>query len=611
MQKKQKKSNFSKSSKNSTKEQRELQIFKRDMAQFKQTRSRLTGKIEYNTGVPLINNIYSYTQTGVMQQQPFNYRHILNTYIKNSPETLLVLNSVITDIVSDGYVFEAIEDYSGKKEKDPETGKKSYSVKKTNIRKAEEYCKKNFFIRELKAGLFDGLWSGNLSIWFRPDENSTKDKIKQIIDIHNKAHIQVKEALVSKEDTLRLIKNLPNGYPKIEQKEMKEYYDEEFNKLMTFKHVPWSTISMLTDNISVLAFAQAVSTSGPIVDASGQPIEGKYNASGILQRVWPASQILHWKYMSWDGKPWGYSPILGSMPVISILIMLKDYAGRWFEQGGTPESILMFKRAGLNDANVKKFEQVLQTFQKAYNKRGIYVGTAPDDFEKIDLNNWNKDMEYKTLAVYCTSIIASVFQIPLARLQGLLGLEIKGSPSDAADSAYWRTISEIQNSIETLLNSQLFEPYFKVRIKFNNSYIQDDIRIQQKRMQKFDALAKQLDLLARKGKSMKIDALLTIINGEDVPLDEDMLEEDPEAKMMGLAGNRQGFESNQDLMGTNKQKSKDKTTEQLDKQEESRIRNDLKEIKELMNKVLDEDRLAINEARKEVIKQAKEKLQKK
>lgn len=533
--------------------------------------------INFRGGVPLMNNLYTglYSAGGVMIRQEYNYRHILNTYIRNSPEVLLILNTVITDMVSDGYKFIPVEKQG----------------KKTNLKKAEEWTKKNFFKQELKSGLFDWLWAGNSVWWYKIDENSRKDKIKEFIKIHNIAHKEIDDMKITEDGIIYS----DIDFPGIENKEIKEFYDEEFNELRTFKHVPWSTVSLLTDNISIIAYKQAVGASGPIVNESGQPIDGKYNYSGLIKRIWPSSQILHAKFMSWDGKPWGYSPTLASLPILSILIMLKDYAGRWFEQGGIPEILFMFKQAGINDTNLKRFEQMLQTYQKAYSKRGFYVGASTGDFEKIDLNSWNKDMEYRKLAIYCTSIIAAMFQVPLARVQSILGMEIKGSPSDVSDAAYWRTISEMQDTIETLLNSQLFEPSFGVKIKFNNSYIQDDIRREQMKMMKYDAWAKKLDILSRKGKTVKDEVLL-----EDLELDQEDIEELKIDMINGIIGNRQGFMNNQDLMGSNQQKSKDKTTEQLNKIEQEKIRNDLKELKEMI--------LKINEAKKSIMNEKKEEI---
>ena len=257
--------------------------------------------------------------------------------------------------------------------------------------------------------------------------------------------------------------------------------------------------------------------------------------------------------------------------------MLKDYAGRWFEQGGSPEKLFMFKQVGMGSVNAVKMRQLFQTYQKAGNKRGYYFGESPGEFEIYDLNKWDKDMEFRKLAIYCTAVLCQVFQLPLARVQSVLGMEVKGGPADVSDAAYWRTISEMQDSLETMLNSQLFEPRFGVKIKFNNSYIQDEIREAQQQMQKMDMLAKKFDLLARIGKQPKQDALLRLINGSDVleeenDIDEEDLEDVPIISTQGISGNRQNQMSNQKLFGTDQQRSEKKKQEQEKKIESTKIK---------------------------------------
>ena len=115
------------------------------------------------------------------------------------------------------------------------------------------------------------------------------------------------------------------------------------------------------------------------------------------------------------------------------------------------------------------------------------------------------------------------------------------------------------------------------------------------KMMKYDAWAKKLDILSRKGKTVKDEVLL-----EDLELDQEDIEELKIDMINGIIGNRQGFMNNQDLMWSNQQKSKDKTTEQLNKIEQEKISNDLKELKEMI--------LKINEAKKSIMNEKKEEI---
>ena len=95
--------------------------------------------IDYVTGVPYINSLYTYTSSGMLSNQPEDYKRIMNSYIKKCPELLGIANAIATDIVSDGYKFIPVKK----------------SGKKSNVEKAEEWTMKNFFKQEFKAGIFD------------------------------------------------------------------------------------------------------------------------------------------------------------------------------------------------------------------------------------------------------------------------------------------------------------------------------------------------------------------------------------------------------------------------------------------------------------------------
>ena len=274
--------------------------------------------IEYIEGPPYINTLYSYT-TNSIAQQPENYRNILETYVKKCPELLSVLDTVIKDIVSDGYKFLPVDETPAKQ---TPTEKRKY--KKTRAKEAEKWAKENEFKKELKAGLFDWLWAGNALWWYQLDLNSTRAKIKEIIEKHNIGHAEEKELQISDEDKNNFLDGIKE-LPGLNNIRIKEKYEASFKEesYKMFKHVPWTNVTILHDSLNILGYRQAVGTTGPIVDTSGSPIPGKSNAGGLIVRIWPPSQVLHAKYMAWDGKVYGYSPVLAAMPIVSILILLK------------------------------------------------------------------------------------------------------------------------------------------------------------------------------------------------------------------------------------------------------------------------------------------------
>ena len=504
-------------------------------------------------GTPYINTQYNYTNALTMTTQPENYRNIIDNYFKNCPEAIDMVLYVISDFLSDGFYF--IPDTSDTKEK--KTSEKK--VEKANI-----WTMENNFTQGMEDGLFDYFALGNVGWWYKPDNGTSTPNMTKMVKVYNQNNtkkIKVKE-IVNIDDTF--------------ETKTKEFKDEDYNRLVQFRHVAWSSVSIISSPLEIIGFMQHSGSSGPIVDFNtGQALPGKVNQPGMVRRIWPPSQIIHGKYMGWDGKPYGFSPMIASLPVISQIIMLRGYVGNYFEGAGTMDKLFMFKGMNPNDPSVKKFKQMLQTYKKAYKNRGNHVGTYGEDFKVEELNKWDKDMEFLNLYVASVASLAANFQMPMSRVQSILGLTNKSKPSDSADTAYWRFIKQQQNKIENMLNTQLFIPTFGVRIKFKNSYIQDDIRKSQLDTQNVSAIEGMQRIFREKDLDLskeKIQELFMIKDSELVKFteaDRKKLQERMEGPENGKNGDKPESQDKGD-----KEVSKQRKGEQNKRQEATKLKNE-------------------------------------
>ena len=216
-----------------------------------------------------------------------------------------------------------------------------------------------------------------------------------------------------------------------------------------------------------------------------------------------------------------------------------------------------------NSPNVRRIEQTLQEYKSIENKHGNMVFTGK--VEPIEMNEFNKDMEFRKLAVYYTANCAFAFGLPKGKVQAILGLEMKEGTDDLADSAYWRRISEAQDYIETLFNTQLFIPRFSVKIKFNRSYKQDDIREAEVLSIKTPVLNDLNMLLKSYDKKLTLQYIQTMIGMEDSDLEEGAVEDDI------LIGQNPKL-PRQQTTGTNQTLSRKKKTEQNNKMENTKVK---------------------------------------
>ena len=305
--------------------------------------------------------------------------------------------------------------------------------------KAAAFARNSFFKQELMAAVIDWLGTGDGYLWI---------------------------GLPKDEDVQKASRGRIGSVVKL-----KQLLDEDVVPVNALKYVPATTMNIDYNEEEVLGFQQQVNS--------------KY-------RYWKDDQIIHAIFMKLDGKVYGYSPVEACYSIMKTLGMIKDYAGTFFDNGGVPDNIFRFAVEMRDSPHLKKFEQNLEEFTQN-KRRGSFVATGLDGVEKI--NEFNKDMEFRKLAIYYTGILAFTFGMPLGKIQAILGADVKSSASgaDTEDSGYWRNIEEAQDYWETILDTQFWNPYFSVDIMFKRKYHQDLIRKTQARIQAWSLASEMMN----------------------------------------------------------------------------------------------------------------------
>ena len=446
----------------------------------------------YSTGKPLLNEMYIPYSPGIYGRRSQSLKELMR-WVKLTPEAIGIVKAITTDIVT------KIKFRSIAKQK---TGRPSKDIHKTNEEKAEEFVKSNHFKQVLYAAITDWLICGDAYLW---KGQITEKEIKEWVkDVYKANNFEFKE---------------------IDFKAT-NYLDEEMN-VSNVIHIPATTVDINHSATEIIEYKQEVPTT------SEKP------------RIWKPEQIIHAKFMSLDGKVHGFSPLHSAIPVIKTLGLIKDYAGTYFENGGEPDWLILFESVGYgsNDRHIKMLKEQLQTYKKISNKHGFLVGEASGKVNLQKINDWNKDIEFHNLAIYYTGILAFAFNMPVARLQAIIGGVVKGGTgtSDLEDSAYQRSVQDAQEYWEDLLNTQLFNKYFNVDFIFEKSYLQDDIRETQRDDMKLSIIEKleKLDLIKEEFKADAYSMILGTIPRE-------FFNPNPDSQKTGLMN--QGLLPNKKLM---------------------------------------------------------------
>lgn len=264
------------------------------------------------------------------------------------------------------------------------------------------------------------------------------------------------------------------------------------------KHVASTTMSPKYDEKNILGFEQKV------VNAK-EPI------------IWKTDNIIHAKYMSLDGRPEGFTPMFAAKPMIETLGLIIDYAGNFFEGGGLPENIFMFPSDQANSDNFKKNKAEIKRFYNTKRRGNMLIA---GEMTREQINDWNKDMEFRKLFILYVGSIAFAFGMPLHRIQAILGGDVKSGAgsSDLSDSGYWHAIYEAQDYWENLLNVNFWNPEFGVDMEFKRSYLQDTFRetqAMQLSLQNVETL-ERADLILPGHKRQVYSTLLSVIPNEAI-----------------------------------------------------------------------------------------------
>jgi hypothetical protein len=374
-----------------------------------------------------------------LKTQPSDYVD-LDYWIKNTPEAIGILNALVTDIMSGGIRFYGEE---------------------ARVKKAKKFYDDTFFRTELKNAIFDWAIYGDAYLWI---SSLTDEQIQRAI-----------AKLVEKNSELKKIEIKTASGKTIEAasvdtkklQELLEVPDED--KLKAVKYVPTTTMSILHEKYQITGYRQVV---------------------GHLSQEFKRDEIIHAKFLTVEGKIYGFSPMRACLPEMQNIGYIKDYNKNYYKNGAVPEHIFMLEdAAGDNDPNLEAMRQHLQKYRNPLTNRGNMVMGGSwkvqqlEGKEGMSPNSW-------ALAIYNTGVIAAAYGMPVERIMQVSGRYIRTGTgaADVANESWWRIIDVYQEYWKTLLNNQFWKPYFKVEMHFSKAFKQDEFREAQRDLMKSDTL---------------------------------------------------------------------------------------------------------------------------
>jgi len=394
-------------------------------------------------------------------------KRTLMNWIKRTPEAIGILRQLSSDIVT-RLNFTALpkKDLKGTK-----GGRPSKDTSQNDEEKAKQFAKNNFLKQQLRSAVIEGIALGDAYLW--KGKNTTAEREEVIKGTFKEMGIELKQE-------------------EVEQRAK----DEDYVGQKSIQYVASATmnIEINSDGTKIKSYIQRTALGFGQYTFPSQTQTGTYEGTVLGQtRRWKPKDIIHYKFMDIDGKVHGFTPMQSSFPIIKTLGAIKDYHGHYFESGIVADLIFNFKEEDPNSVHHEKMQELLQEWWN--NKRRAPAVTTGD--MKIErLNEWNKDMEFRLLAIYYTGVIAFSVGMPLEKIRSILGSEMKSTTggSDIGNTDYQRNIYDIQEEWETLLNTQFFNEEFGVDMILERTAARDEAAEAMRDSQKVSLIDKMFQL---------------------------------------------------------------------------------------------------------------------
>lgn len=463
------------------------------------TRRAYTGDSEQHR--PAYNAIPISIGGSRLQAQGISYRELW-ARLKKSPELLATINIPITDILSDRPLWI--------KEDGKQLGRN------TRI-KAEKFWRTNRGKDQIRAFLYDAFLTGDGFLWLGESNKEARD------DAIRKAFANFKErypASWHRELEAKAISTMSPGGAEV------------------FQHIASSTVRIHHNNYDVVDYEQV--------------------APGGVESHFKPDEIIHFKLMNINGEVQGFAPAEALISEIMLLWLVKGNMTSFMRNGGAPDKVFILPKELARSPNHEYLIETLRKYKSIENRHGSLVFTG--DLSIEDLQGSPKDLEYKDLALYITSNIAFAYGIPVSRIPYLIGsASSKGDSGGLAEAGYWNRISDLQDSIEDLLNDRLFGPK-GWHIKFNRRYKQDEVREAQIAQMNADTVSKYQEILSKNQLQLKPEKVYELLQITDEDVEELELPEMPEE---GLPGDRQNGLNNHTVMKEPDKQRRDQTKREV------------------------------------------------
>jgi hypothetical protein len=273
-------------------------------------------------------------------------------------------------------------------------------------------------------------------------------------------------------------------------------FDEDYFAMRKLRNVASTSMSITFDDYDIIGYRQQ-----------------RYGVSDVYQDF-SMDEIIRLSFLEMDGKVEGFTPLY-TIPIhLELLWLLWTNQYDLQANGNHPDLVVMAEGLDANKPQYKQVESQLKAYNTPGNSKHGTMLLSGGKFTMQQLETMDT-LQFKEVGMFIQTLLASLFQFPLSRL----GIKTKeaAATSDSAgdgDKGYWVGVEQKQDLWSSVMNSQLWEPYFGVRLVHDKAYKHDEIiegNAQQLRLNNMKLLN---DILHVRGFQLTDEALLRTFNDE-------------------------------------------------------------------------------------------------
>ena len=413
--------------------------------------------------LPMINSLnlaISGYLTGIGQRRK---KLALMKWFKTIPELTGLTSKVARDIVY-RYHFEPVNPSDKSRNK---------------ILRANRFAQEIQLSKVMLSQAVDMLVTGEAFGWMgKIPEDKLKETLKSLVSSEG---IEVKEKYRLFEELLKEVKQT-EGFADTTG------IDEDLLRPRKYRYVPSTTIEIIHDQFDIIEYSHVVNTK---------------------RVIFKPKEIVHFTLMDLDGR------INGFTPVESILVQLELLRQMWQNNlsihmnGGHPDKIISFENVNPNTPAFKRIEEQIRKYKLAENKHGMMLFTGKvsvQDLVQLD------EMQFLKLGLYITGMIAMQWNIPRSSIPFIVGeANTKDDTGGNSEKGYWETVRFAQNIFADTMNSQLWLPYFGVKLIFDNAFINYNIQEQAAITSKFNNVLTMDTILSKAQKQLSMEKRLELL----------------------------------------------------------------------------------------------------